>query len=478
VGAMAGRQHRINHRRAAGLLAALTAGVFAATAGAHAQSTSCPGAISGSGSGTVYYVSPTGSDAAAGTSPCSAWQTLGRVESAGLQPGDTVAFQGGATWTSPLAPYSNESGSPSEPITFTSYGSGQASLAAGVYLQSVHDIALAGLTLSNPSGPGVFSSSSGTGASDITIAGSTISGTASYGVASNQAADADWTIRSSTISHTGDSGIYCRCSGLTATGDTISATGTSSAITWAKHGIYAKGPGATIVANTISDSQTSGVSLRQPGDTVQDNTISGGQKGIDFNSEASSGATTYLLGNTISGPSDTGISVSAGEQALHESFVIASNTVYNAGNYELYLISGSPGLRLANNLFQTTGTRSYLNMPAPLNYTSSTYGEHYDLFYGSGNSAPFSLNGSPRSFATYSSWFGPGAVGNDLVGANPRLDTTTFALGAGSPAIGAGTLTVPGITYQHVASCPISGSTTLLQWTWCGASGAPDLGSH
>jgi hypothetical protein len=54
-----------------------------------------------------------------------------------------------------------------------------------------------------------------------------------------------------------------------------------------------------IIGNTIVRSQTSGVSLRCQNDVVQDNTITGGQKGIDFSSESATGGTTYVLGNIV-----------------------------------------------------------------------------------------------------------------------------------------------------------------------------------
>jgi hypothetical protein len=55
------------------------------------------------------------------------------------------------------------------------------------------------------------------------------------------------------------------------------------------------------------------------------------------------------------------------------------------------------------------------------------------------------------------------------------LDTTTFALDGGSPAIGAGTLTVPGIAYTHVASCPIADSAVPLAGQY--RAKTPDIGS-
>src|SRR5262249_5041856 len=47
------------------------------------------------GTGTTYYVSPSGSDSNPGTSPASAWRTVSRVNRADLSPGDAVLFQGG-----------------------------------------------------------------------------------------------------------------------------------------------------------------------------------------------------------------------------------------------------------------------------------------------------------------------------------------------------------------------------------------------
>ena len=230
-----------------------------------------------------------------------------------------------------------------------------------------------------------------------------------------------------------------------------------------------------IIGNAIAGSQTAGVSLRYQNDVVQDNTITGGQKGIDFSSESTTGGTTYVLGNTVAGTSDTGFSVSGGTQPVREAFVVASNTIVDAANDGAYLISGSPSLTLADNLFAQSASGSYLSMPAPLSYTNRTYSEHNDLWYGSSSSTPFLLNGTGRTFSTYAGWFGAGAVGNDLM-ADPLLDPTTFALGTGSPAIAAGTVAVPGITYRHVAGCPAAGSTTPLVWQYCGT--APDIGSH
>lgn len=58
------------------------------------------GAVSGSVGSLVstYYVSPTGNDSAAGTSPATAWQTVAKVNSRIFQPGDQILFACGGTW--------------------------------------------------------------------------------------------------------------------------------------------------------------------------------------------------------------------------------------------------------------------------------------------------------------------------------------------------------------------------------------------
>lgn len=82
---------------------------------------------------TVYYVSPTGSDNAAGTTPQTAWRTLAQVQShawsPGFAPGDQILFEGGAVFTGTLYIQPDRSGGTADnPITVGSYGSGRATL--------------------------------------------------------------------------------------------------------------------------------------------------------------------------------------------------------------------------------------------------------------------------------------------------------------------------------------------------------------
>ncbi len=73
--------------------------------------------------GNHYYVdSAGGSDANSGASESEAWRTLAPVHSKTFQPGDTVHFKRGGSWTGPLT--IRNSGVSDRPITFTDYGSG------------------------------------------------------------------------------------------------------------------------------------------------------------------------------------------------------------------------------------------------------------------------------------------------------------------------------------------------------------------
>lgn len=72
---------------------------------------------------TTYYVDATaGSDAAAGTSPGTAWQTLAKVNATTFGAGDQILFKGGQTWTGQL--YPKGSGVAGNPIVISNYGTG------------------------------------------------------------------------------------------------------------------------------------------------------------------------------------------------------------------------------------------------------------------------------------------------------------------------------------------------------------------
>ena len=80
-------------------------------------------------SAVTYYVAPGGSDSAAGTSPATAWGSLGKIGSAALAPGDQVLLSRGGTWSGGLT--LSRSGTPAAPITLGAFGSGAPPLIAG-----------------------------------------------------------------------------------------------------------------------------------------------------------------------------------------------------------------------------------------------------------------------------------------------------------------------------------------------------------
>jgi hypothetical protein len=75
-----------------------------------------------------YFVSAAGSDAADGKTSSTPWLTIAHVNTVALQPGDSVSFRGGDTFTGNVAP--TTSGTATLPIVYKSYGTGNATISA------------------------------------------------------------------------------------------------------------------------------------------------------------------------------------------------------------------------------------------------------------------------------------------------------------------------------------------------------------
>ena len=80
---------------------------------------------------STYYVSASGHDNASGTSTSGAWHSIARVNHQKLNAGDKVLFQGGATFRGSLSLNSHEGGTAAKQITFSTYGSGKATISSG-----------------------------------------------------------------------------------------------------------------------------------------------------------------------------------------------------------------------------------------------------------------------------------------------------------------------------------------------------------
>ena len=78
---------------------------------------------------TIYYVAVSGNDANAGRSTDAPFQTLAKVSSLSLQPGDAVLLRRGDTFRGTL--FVRQSGSADRPISIDAYGSGNKPIIAG-----------------------------------------------------------------------------------------------------------------------------------------------------------------------------------------------------------------------------------------------------------------------------------------------------------------------------------------------------------
>lgn len=78
-------------------------------------------AVAAGAGAATYYISASGKDSNDGLSPRSAWQSLDRVNSAKLKPGDSVLFRRGDVWHGQLRPISGDA---TGPVTYGAYGRG------------------------------------------------------------------------------------------------------------------------------------------------------------------------------------------------------------------------------------------------------------------------------------------------------------------------------------------------------------------
>jgi hypothetical protein len=91
--------------------------------------------------------------------------------------------------------------------------------------------------------------------------------------------------------------------------------------------------------------------------------------------------------------------------------------VENPTNYGLFIKSGphsasTQTVTMSNNQVEADqSTLGYLNLAAPTSYTRSTYQESDNTFCGSALSQPFYVNGTARTWSTYTDWFGLGSEG-------------------------------------------------------------------
>ncbi len=80
---------------------------------------------------TDYYVSNSGNDKSNGLSAMTAWATLTKIQNTNFSPGDRILLNATSTFSGMLYLDNFDAGTPSSPVTVTSYGTGRATISAG-----------------------------------------------------------------------------------------------------------------------------------------------------------------------------------------------------------------------------------------------------------------------------------------------------------------------------------------------------------
>jgi hypothetical protein len=281
---------------------------------------------------TTYYVSPGGRDASSGHSAAHAWRTVYRVNKARLRPGDTVLFQGGATYSDDgLQPGwgTGVSGTAGSPITFGTYGGSRATLPQGIWVKGENHLVFENFNLLDGH-QGV----EGTGTDNAIEYCSFTNFTSGTEIPIN-IVGSHWLIKDNTIDRTGDSGMLLRGDHFNVVGNTITNTGLDSGITYGSHGIYLKASASRVIGNKIIHFRNDGISVRYPSSVIKYNEIAGGQFGIAWFQYSPARGTSRWIGNTISYTSIAGIYVSPADigGSTDENFVIRANKIYRPGGH-------------------------------------------------------------------------------------------------------------------------------------------------
>jgi hypothetical protein len=79
----------------------------------------------------TYYINPSGDDSHSGTSAQTAWQTIDKVNTIDLKPGDKVLFEAGRDYPGNLLLTAEDAGTPTQPVVIGSYGTARARIKAG-----------------------------------------------------------------------------------------------------------------------------------------------------------------------------------------------------------------------------------------------------------------------------------------------------------------------------------------------------------
>lgn len=100
---------------------------------------------------TYYVDAANGNDSNEGTSPDTAWSTIGRANALDLGPGDRLLFRGGQTFVGNLRIGADDAGAAEDPVEIGSYGAARARFDAGqgtgVEIYNAGGVEVSGLTI-------------------------------------------------------------------------------------------------------------------------------------------------------------------------------------------------------------------------------------------------------------------------------------------------------------------------------------------
>jgi hypothetical protein len=81
---------------------------------------------------STFYIAPHGNDHASGLSISAAWKSIDRVNHQTFHPGDVILFQSRHSYHGSISLNSSDSGTPTNPITISSFGPGRATIRSGM----------------------------------------------------------------------------------------------------------------------------------------------------------------------------------------------------------------------------------------------------------------------------------------------------------------------------------------------------------
>ncbi len=141
---------------------------------------------------TTYYVDNQGNDKASGTSQSKPWQSIDRVNSQDLNAGDQVLFRGGQTFLGSLYLPKSDSGTRTNPVLISSYGTGASWISsggqAGLFGYNVTGVTVSNLkflgsgSTSNTTDGVSFYTDASSGAEGVTLSSLDVSGYGGDGI--------------------------------------------------------------------------------------------------------------------------------------------------------------------------------------------------------------------------------------------------------------------------------------------------------